>query len=125
MAFSRSGVSKVACPIRLGLIMGFSSSRPGDRFFRGRIFYGKPEVHFSGKCSAGKLRGHAWLIFRHQDRTVNAGGYTRRATPSTTPFVSAKALAATSTARREQTQMAGYKIATYKTPDGPRAGLVI
>ena len=29
------------------------------------------------------------------------------------------------TARREQTDMAGYKLATYQTPDGPRAGLVI
>src|SRR5712691_11423828 len=27
--------------------------------------------------------------------------------------------------RREQTNMAGYKLATYQTPDGPRAGLVI
>src|SRR4051794_41898962 len=28
-------------------------------------------------------------------------------------------------ARREQTHMAGYKLATYQTSDGPRAGLVI
>jgi 2-keto-4-pentenoate hydratase/2-oxohepta-3-ene-1,7-dioic acid hydratase in catechol pathway len=28
-------------------------------------------------------------------------------------------------ARREQMHMAGYKLATYQTPDGPRAGLVI
>src|SRR5262245_8007489 len=28
-------------------------------------------------------------------------------------------------ARREQTHMPGYKLATYQTPDGPRAGLVI
>src|SRR5712691_8883383 len=29
MAFSRSGVSKVACPVRFGLIMAFSFSSPG------------------------------------------------------------------------------------------------
>src|SRR5262245_44920750 len=54
MAFSRSGVSKVAWPIRLGLIIGFSFTLPALQRTARTI--------------------HVWSIFRHDERAVNAGG---------------------------------------------------
>src|SRR5262249_12586302 len=58
-------------------------------------------------------------IFRRREGAVNAA-----LRPSTNPPVSGKPCPAHHT-RWEKTTMAGYKLATYQTPDGPRAGLVI
>src|SRR5262249_55818210 len=101
MAFSRSGVSKVACPIRLGLIMASSlpSTRRGGAAATAYISF-LPAASNKPRAVAARPVGsrqvpHIWRMLRSRPQ------------------------------RGEHTDMAGYKLAPYQTSDGPRAGLVI
>src|SRR5262245_34314299 len=101
MAFSRSGVSNVAWPIRLGLIMSFSFSLSALHVRTGSCVHPFPATANERSTAAARSRV-----------LDKIGGF-------------GESLLNQATACREQTNMAGYKLATYQTSDGPRAGLVI
>src|SRR5262249_7561168 len=86
-----------------------------------------------GMADSSRL-DHDWLPYRnsngaagHWSPPLSATPYRRSPAGATLPRRRdlAKASQLEQTARREQMHMAGYKLATYQTPDGPRAGLVI
>src|SRR5215470_9074714 len=126
MAFSKSGVSKVAWPMRLGLIMALSPFRyPALRPGRKRC---TTIAQFAAaRLSAAIPMETSWLdtgqwVFASLHPSYTAADHhlhTRQNRDIRRKLARAASYA------REQTNMAGYKLATYQTSDGPRAGLVI
>src|SRR6516165_8253509 len=126
MAFSKSGVSKVAWPMRLGLIMASSPLRPRIHLHHFQC------TEWMMNAVDDEFKGHPPGSDRKRCMTIAQFRFDRpiphrslaAPTHSTKPRYSAKACAS-SIARTGATNMAGYKLATYQTADCPRAGLVI
>src|SRR5262245_6035760 len=126
MAFSKSGVSKVAWPMRLGLIMALSPSHPGFIhiiFQRAECIVNAIGDAFKGHSpGSGRKRGITIAQFAALDPSCTAA-YQHLHTRQNRDI--RRKLARAASHAGEQTNMAGYKLATYQTSDGPRAGLVI